>query len=300
MSASLLRNGFLAAALLALAGAPSPGAAPRRERSPAEVRALVERVIANQHRNDDAAMEYERFERRVARKSGEEGRIVEDKTFRVVPTGTGTVRVLTEENGRAVSPETHHKQLRGLEQALAWALEPQEPRQKQRVEKWERRRRERAEMVDAVREAFRITWLGDEPQNGRTLVKLLLEPAPDYRATSRVTDLFRHVRATLWVDEAAGQAVRVEAEIIRDISFGGGVLGKIYRGGRFRMEQKEVAPGLWLPVLYQYDFEGRRFVFGFRVHEQTRAENYRRIGPLEEALAAIRRELAGSRTDGTE
>src|SRR2546429_2936723 len=54
------------------------------------------------------------------------------------------------------------------------------------------------------------------------------------------TTLFRsHVRATVWVDEAAGQLVRLEAEMIRDFPVGGGVLGKVYRGGRFVLRSEE-------------------------------------------------------------
>jgi hypothetical protein len=79
--------------------------------------------------------------------------------------------------------------------------------------------------------------------------------------------------------------------VIRDISFGGGVFGKVYRGGRFVMEQAEVAPGVWLPTRYEYNFAGRRFVFGLEVHEVTEASRYRRVGPPADALVAIRHEL---------
>jgi hypothetical protein len=98
------------------------------------------------------------------------------------------------------------------------------------------------------------------------------------------------------VDEAAGQIVRVEAELFRDISFGGGVLGKIYRGSRMVFEQAEVAPGIWLPTRYEYNFAGRKFLFGFEVHETTEASHYRRIGPPAEALAIIRQEMSQSGT----
>ncbi len=263
--------------------------------SPEERRALVNRVIANQHRDDLALEQYERLERVQLRKNEKGTAPVEDKTFRVVPTGAGRVRVQVEENGRPIDAELYRKQLRGLEQALVWALNPTEAKQKQRVEKAAKRSRERAEMVDAVRDAFVFSWLGRETRNGRTLAKLGLDPNPAFKPTSRNTSLFAHVRATIWVDEAAGQLVRVEAEIIRDISFGGGLVAKVYRGGRFVTEQAEVAPGVWLPTRYEYNFEGRKFLFGFEVHELTEVSHYRRIGAPREALLTIHRELG---TDG--
>jgi len=258
---------------------------------PDEVRALVERAIANQHRNDVALAEYERLERRVALRGENDEGVRESETLRVVPTGTGTLRLLVEKNGRRVEPEFYRKQLRDLEQALVWALDPQEARQKQRVEKWAKRAKERAEMVDAVREAFRFTWLGREERNGRTLVKLRFDLNPEFKLRSRTTQMFAHVRAVVWIDEAAGQLARVEAEIIRDISFGGGVLGKVYRGGRFVLEQQEVSEGIWLPSLYILDFRGRKFLFGAEIHDRIEASGYRRIGPPSQALAAVRREL---------
>ena len=259
--------------------------------SPQHILALVDRVITNQHRDDAALEQYERLERRQIRRSAQDTIPAEDKTFRLVPTGTGTVRVQVEEGGRPVDAALYRKQLRDAEQALVWALHPNESRQRQRVEKGDKRRRERAELVDAVRNAYRFTWLGRETRNGRTLVQLQLDPNPAFKPTSRNMSLLASVHARVWVDEAAAQLVRLEAEVIRDISFGGGILGKIYRGGQFVIDQVEVAPGVWLPTRYDYNFNGRKFLFGFEMHELTEVSHYRHIGPPKDALVAIRREL---------
>jgi hypothetical protein len=283
----------LCLAAFALAGPLAPAGSRQNDRplAPEEIRALVERTISNQHYNDAALAEYERRERRQLRKEEQDTRLSDDKTFRVVPTGTGTLRVLVEESGRPVPPENYRRQLRDVEKALVWALDPDERKQKQRVEKWNKRVRERAETVDAIWDAFLFTWQGRETLNGRAVVKLLLEPNPAYKPRSRSTDVFHHARATVWIDEAAAQLVRADAEVISDISIGGGILGKIYKGGRFVLEQAQVSNGAWLPTRYQYDFDGRKFFFSFEVHEVTLASVYRRMGPPKEALAAIRHEL---------
>ena len=283
----------------------SPAGAGRAQET---AQALVERALANQHRNDAALAEYERLERRRVRKDGS---VAEDKTRRVVPTGTGTLRLVVEENGRPVAADFYRKQLRDLEQALVWALNPQESKQRQRVEKWEKRKKERASSVDAVREAFLITPLGESatcPERsrraagpgGRRQVRIQLDPNPAFKPRTRTAELFPYVRATLWVDQASGQLERLEAESIRDISIGGGLLGKIYRGGRFVIEQREAAPGVWLPTLYQTDITGRRFLFSFELHESTEVRNYVHIGPPQEALAAVRRELASPQASAPE
>jgi len=84
---------------------------------------------------------------------------------------------------------------------------------------------------------------------------------------------------------------RVEGDIISDISFGGGIAGKIYRGGHFVMEQSEVAPGVWLPTLFTYDVDGRKFLFGFGIHERTEISRYRHLGPPSQSIEIIRAEL---------
>ena len=281
---------FFLSLWLPWAGGLEAARAEDRPPSPEELRALVARVIANQHRDDAALDEYERTEHRQVRQHDKDTALLEDKTFRAIPAGTGTARIVIEENGRPVDSALYRKQLQSVEQALVLVLNPT-PRQRQDAEKYAKHTRDRRDMVDAVGAAFLYTWLGRETRNGRTLAKLRLEPNPDFKPTARNTSLFANVRATVWVDEAAGQVLRIEAEIFRDIYFGGGLLGKVYHGGRFVLEQAEVAPGVWLPALYDYNFAGRKFFFGVEVHERTEVRRYRRIGPPSEALAAIRREL---------
>lgn len=283
--------GFALAALVAAGTqAPARNGAPSQE----EVRALIERVVASQQRHDEALAEYERRERQITRKEDGQGRVTDDKLYRVFPTGTGTVRVLLEEKGKPVHPEAYERGLRSVERALENALTPELPKQKEAIVKWERRVRERRELLDAIPQAFRGTWLGHETRNGRALAKVQLEPNPEYKPTSRNTHMLTHVRAIVWVDEKTASVVRVEADVFEDIPVGGGILGKLYKGGRFEMEQTEVAPGVWLPARYLYDFDGRKFIFPFSMNETIEANTYRRIGPPEQALAALRRELRGN------
>jgi hypothetical protein len=287
------RLAFCACAALALVLVAALGvfAQVSRPLSKEEIRALMGRTIANQHRNDEALAEFERIERRQIRKDESDTALSEDKMFRVVPTGTGTIRLTLEEDGQPVSADLRRRQLSELEGALVRALDPAESRQKRAVDKFDKRIRERTEMIGAIGDAFLFTWQGRETSGGRSLVRLLLEPNPEFKPHSRSTEYFHHTRAVVWIDEAAAQLVRAEAEVATDIAIGGGILGKIYHGGRVIIEQSRVAEGVWLPVRYDYNLAGRKFVFGFELHEVTLASSYRRIGPPKEALAAIRREL---------
>jgi hypothetical protein len=292
LSAPLL---VLALSVAAPAGDPRPSGqgstvtgnpAPTAE----QIQSLVARAVENQHHNDRAIEEFERVEHVVSRKAGENSEVLSDRTDRVLPSGTGIMRFQMAQGGAPVSPDLQRRQLQYAVSALDLFLHPND-HVKQDLAKFEKRRRDHSELVDAAAKAFRVTWAGRETRGSQTLAKLLLEPDPNYKPTTRLAAVFEHVRAVLWVDESQMQMARLEADIASDITFGGGIVGKVYRGGHFVMEQSEVAPGVWLPTLYTYDVDGRKFLFGFGVHERTGVTRYRRVGPPAQSIEIIRNEL---------
>lgn len=257
-----------------------------------QVHELMIRAIANQHRDDAALDSFERIEHRVTRANDSGGAVVDEKVFRVVPTGSGTLRILLRQNGSPVPAALYQRQLRDWENILQVAVHPDDPREISVLAKQEKKRKERARFVDRVLTAYRITWLSREVRDGRTLEKLQLEPNPNYQPHDDPSDLLTHAHATVWVDPQAAQLASIDATIIRAVNFGAGVLGKIYRGGHFHMEQAPAAPGVWEPTLYQYDISGRKFLFSFTMHEATSTTHYTFLGEPEKALEIARNDLA--------
>lgn len=262
--------------------------------SPEQIHSLILRAIENQHRDDRALEEFERVERVITRK-GENSEIASDLTERIVPSGAGNIKLKMSENGVAVSPELYRQELEFAVKALELAIHPND-RYKEDLAKFERRRRDHAELVDTSTKAFRVAWAGRETRSdsagARTLLKFLLEPNPDYKPINRFAATFPHIQGTLWVDETQAQFARLEADIVTDIPFGGGVAGKVYHGGRVVMAQEEVAPGIWLPTLYDYEIDGRKFLFAFGIHERAEITRYRRVGPPPQAVEIVRNELS--------
>ncbi|HEX3371661.1 MAG TPA: hypothetical protein VHS08_04040, partial [Candidatus Acidoferrales bacterium] len=255
-----------------------------------QLQSLIARVIENQHRNDRAIEEYERVEHVFSRKDGDSSEIVSERTERLVPSGTGFIHMQTAQSTPPVTPETHRRQLQYAISALDLYLHPNE-RVRQDIAKFERRRRERADLVDTMVKAFRVSWAGRETRDSRTLAKLLLDPDPNFKPATRLAAAFQHVHAVLWVDESEAQAARLEIDITSDISFVGGIVAKVYRGGHFVMQQSELGSGVWLPTLYTYDVDGRKFLMGFNIHEKTEVTHYRHVGPPERSIEIIRSEL---------
>jgi hypothetical protein len=119
-----------------------------------------------------------------------------------------------------------------------------------------------------------------------------VDPNPDFHPHSIAQDVLTRVAAKIWVDHATDQLVRGEARVIRDLSFGGGILGKLYRGGVFSLDQAEVTPGIWLPIRYQYDFTARKFLFTFEQHQYIEVRDYHRDGSPHQCLTLVQNELA--------
>jgi len=282
----------LASLFLSLASA-RPQAQPPSE---SELRERSLRLTANQHADDEALEQYERIERHVTRTSGANGRVLDDKTYRIVPNGAGTTKILVKDGDRPVAPAEYRDQLQVLAETLALALKPNDPREKAAYAKYEKRKHDRAELVDGVKDAFTVKWLGRESLNGHDCDVIQLDPNPNFRARTTLQDALTHATAKLWVDHAADQLVRGEAHIVRDVSFGGGILGKLYRGAVFSMDQSEIAPGVWLPARYQYDYMGRKFVFTFEEHRYIEVSRYRRVGPPKQALAMVQDELSSGKS----
>lgn len=275
-------------------GAPAPqSAAPdQTPLTTGQIHDLILRTIANQHRDDAALDSFERIEHQQSRSGRTNKLIVQDRTFRVVPTGSGTLKLLISQNGAPVASALYQRQLRDWENVLEVAVHSDDPREIAVVAKEQKRRKENARFVDAVPSAYQFIWLGRETRDGRIVEKLQLDPNPNYPPRGDSTDWLTHARAIVWIDPQAAQVVAINATIIRDISIGGGVLGKIYRGGTFHMEQAPAGPDIWEPTLYQYDLSGRKFLFSFALHEVTATRHYVFLGTPDKALIEARNDLA--------
>jgi hypothetical protein len=273
--------------------APAAGAA--HPLSDAEMRARGATLAANQHKNDQALDEYERIEHELDTSGGTHPRTLVDKKTRLVPNGAGTTKVLLEESGRAVSSEDYRRELQTWLGVLQFMTNPSDDRMKSASAKYAKKQQDRAKSIDSMQNAFIPKWLGRETVDGHDCDVIQLQPDPNFHPHSILEGVMPHVLAKIWIDHDAVQLVRVEAQVTSDVWVGGGVLGKLYKGGTFAMQQTEVSPGIWLPERYQFDFTGREFLFSVEKHESIEASHYRYIGAPKEALSVAQAELAGGK-----
>ena len=253
-------------------------------------RDVLNHVIDGLKEAERAQYLYERIERVESRRQAGDADPQSVRIFRVIPAGTGIAKIPLGPDGKPADTDAYRAELDKVLKALAWAVETGQT-QREAYQKIQKKQKDRDDLIEATRNAFLLTYIGQEPRGDRMLSKYSMVPNPAFRPTNRATSIYTKVKGFLWVDDAAQQLAQVQGEVTDDISLGI-FLAKIYKGSRFMQDRFEMAPEIWLPSFTQYDFDGRKFFSNISAHEKTFYSGYKRIGPPAEAIPQIQAELA--------
>jgi len=257
-------------------------AAPSRE--------VMSHVIDGLKEAERAQYLYERIERVETRKQAGDADPQSVRISRVIPAGTGMAKIPLGPDGKPADADAYRAELDKLLKSLAWVVQTGQA-QREAYQKIQKKQKDRDDLIDATRNAFLLTYVGQETRGDRMLSKYRMVPNPAFKPTNRTTAIYLKVKGFLWVDDAAQQLAQVEGEVTDDISLGV-FLAKIYRGSRFMQDRYQMTPGIWLPSFTQYDFDGRKFFSNISAHEKTFYSAYKRIGSPAEAIPQIQSELA--------
>jgi len=250
---------------------------------------LFERVIANQERMELALDEFERTHKVETRKTGSDRKPYETRVWRLFPAGPTLNKLPISQDEIPVSPEAYREDLEKLEKYLVWVAQGG-PSQQDAYAKTQRKRKERNELIVTTHEAFLFTRVAEERRGEQTLAKYTMVPNPKFKPTTRNATVFTRVRGMVWIEEESGELAKIEGSVTEDISISL-FLAKVYKGSSFMQERYEVVPGHWFPTYEQYDFDGRKFLLSFSLHQRTFYSDYKRVGPPKEAVAVVRDEL---------
>jgi hypothetical protein len=85
----------------------------------------------------------------------------------------------------------------------------------------------------------------------------------------------------VWVNPEQERLTRIDGTLTRDVSFGWGVFGKLYKGGHYQIEQKELSPGKWRITTLNLELKGRILFNSFRL---LRKESNSQFQPTPEGM----------------
>ena len=86
-------------------------------------------------------------------------------------------------------------------------------------------------------------------------------PNPSFKPPSREAHVLTAATGDLVADNEQHRIRRANGHLMHDVTFGGGLLGRIKQGGSFAIEQKPVAPSLWQLTLIRVHLDGKVLLF---------------------------------------
>jgi hypothetical protein len=167
-------------------------------------------------------------------------------------TAEGPISRIELSNGHPLDAEG-----RQLEQARLHRLLSSPAEQARRRQEYDDNEKRIGRIVALLPDAFLYEYAGEE--NG--CYRLRYHPNPDYPAHSIETRIIHAMNGDLWVDAKYKRLVRLDGRLNQDVSFGFGILGRLYKGGWFRLQRTQVSSTDWKTERFELHMNGRAILF---------------------------------------
>jgi hypothetical protein len=105
--------------------------------------------------------------------------------------------------------------------------------------------------------AFVWTVTGATP----TTTSLHFEPAPNFHPPTREARVFSAMTGDLVIDNQQQRICKIKGHLIHDVTFGGGLLGRLKERSSFSLEQQQVGPSVWELTQIHVHLEGNALLF---------------------------------------
>jgi hypothetical protein len=120
-------------------------------------------------------------------------------------------------------------------------------------------------IVALLPEAFVYEYAGEE--NG--CYRLRFHPDPNYPAHTIEARVFHAMSGELWVSQRYKRLARLDGRLEENVDFGLGILGRLYKGGWFRLQRTRVSPTDWKTERLEVHMSGRAIFFKTIARETT-------------------------------
>ncbi len=217
-----------------------------------------------------------------------------ETTKQIIETTDGDVARLIEINGRPLTADQEQAELSRLD-TLAEHPELQQ-------------KRHRSEQKDAARIDQLVGMLPDSeiyklegtvPCGDGECFRLSFTPNPAFAPPDIEADVLRGFAGEVWIDQAQDRLVRLDAHLVRDVTIGFGILGRLDKGGTLELEQAfEPDAHEWQPTVLKMNLAGRALmVKSVSIQIDELASGFAPVPPglgYREAIAMLKRPGASS------
>jgi hypothetical protein len=211
-----------------------------------------------------------------------ENRAGKEEVKCVVETKQGNLDRLLLVNGQLLSPEEQKREDHRIASLLN---KPEETRKQRRAQQKD---------VHQTEDLFRmlpnalVVKYGERKDD---LVELFFEPNPNFDPPTREASVFHSMEGKIWISLKEDRLAEIEGHLIREVKFGGGLLGYLDKGGEFHVKQSEVSPQHWEISLLHVNMRGKVLFFKtISVQQDENRSKFRQV-PDDLTLAQAAEEL---------
>ena len=117
------------------------------------------------------------------------------------------------------------------------------------------------QQIDRLLELLPAAFVWTQTGASATVTFLHFEPAPNFHPPTREARIFAGMAGDLIADNQQHRIRSMRGHLIHDVTFGGGILGKLREGSFFSLEQEQVGPSLWQLTSFHLRLKGNAFLF---------------------------------------
>jgi hypothetical protein len=169
-----------------------------------------------------------------------------------VETADGPLKRLVQTNGRPLDAQTREQEQARLEHLVN---SPQEMAS-HRKDYFEDEKHA-ALIIGVLPEAYIFDYVGEEGGCHH----LRFRPSPAYNPRTVEERIVHSMSGDLWIDARLKRLSRLEGHLDDNVDFGFGLLGRLDKGGWFRVQRVQVSPTEWKTQRLELHLSGRAVVF---------------------------------------
>ena len=146
-----------------------------------------------------------------------------------------------------------------------------EPEQRDRIQKFLHDTEAQKKQISANNHDYRqigdllkllpVAFVWTQTDATATTTSLHFDPAPKFQPPTLEARVFSGMTGDLVVDNQQHRVRSMRGHLLRDVKFGGGLLGRLKQGSSFFLKQEQVGPSLWQLTSIQVQFQGHALFF---------------------------------------
>ena len=117
------------------------------------------------------------------------------------------------------------------------------------------------QQLDDLLKLLPVAFIWTQTGTTATNTTLHFEPAPNFHPPTREARVFSTMTGDLVVDNQQHRIGRMSGHLMHDVTFGGGLLGKLKERSSFSLQQDQVGPSLWQLTSFHVHLEGNALIF---------------------------------------